>query len=409
MKITELFEKRKQAVADARTILERARSEGRELTAEENVQYDKHFADASRLADEMRREEELLKQDSDLARIEEELKKPETRAAYPQLGDPKVRDDHYKRFCAYLKPGSLSPTEERELFAGSNTQGGYLIGPEQFVAELLRGIRDAVGIEQRARVFTTSSIAGLGVPTLTTRPSKPKWTSELSAGDPDTTMALGKRALEPKQLAKEILVSNVLLMNSELPAEQIVRDELAAIFGETKEYAYLLGSGANEPLGMFVASEMGVPTSRDISSGANAGAGGVNFDGLKDAKGALKQGYRAGAVWIFHRDLVTKISKLKDNDGRYLWQDAVTLGEPDTISNIPVLESEFAPNTITQDSYVGMLANLNYYWIQNAKQFSILRINEVHYRRNMIAFAANLWADGQPVLPEAFVRLKVPA
>ena len=78
----------------------------------------------------------------------------------------------------------------------------------------------------------------------------------------------------------------------------------------------LTGNGAKKPLGVFTASADGVPTSRDVLTGS---ATDFTFDGLISAKYSLKSGYQKKAKWLFHRDGVAKIAKLKDTTNQYLW------------------------------------------------------------------------------------------
>ena len=73
-------------------------------------------------------------------------------------------------------------------------------------------------------------------------------------------MKFGKRELHPHPLAKRIKISNDLIRRSVLPSESIVRDRLAYKFAITQEKAFLLGHGANQPLGVFVASDDGIST-----------------------------------------------------------------------------------------------------------------------------------------------------
>ena len=83
----------------------------------------------------------------------------------------------------------------------------------------------------------------LGVPVLQTRPDDADWTVELMTGTPDTAMAFARRELHPHPAAKRILVSTFLLNNSVLPADQIVRDQLAYKFGITQEKAFMTRDG----------------------------------------------------------------------------------------------------------------------------------------------------------------------
>ena len=86
--------------------------------------------------------------------------------------------------------------------------GGFLVAPEQFVARLIQDLDNMVWVRQLATVLTLTGAESIGVPTLETDISDTNWTTELSIGTADTSMAFGKRRLTPHPLAKSIKVSN---------------------------------------------------------------------------------------------------------------------------------------------------------------------------------------------------------
>jgi HK97 family phage major capsid protein len=101
--------------------------------------------------------------------------------------------------------------------------------------------------------------------TLDTDPDDFEWTTELGTGSEDTAMRFGKREFVPNPLAKRLKISKKLLRNSTMPIENIVRDRLAYKLGITLEKNYLTGNGAKKPLGVYIASNDGIPTSRATS------------------------------------------------------------------------------------------------------------------------------------------------
>src|SRR5262249_34821442 len=135
-------------------------------------------------------------------------------------------------------------------------------------------------------------------------------------------------------------------------------------FAITQEKAFLLGTGVQQPLGLFVASADGVPTSRDVSTGNTTTD--IGADGLIEAKYSLKGNYWPRARWIWSREAVKRIRKMKDGNGQYLWQAGLAGGQPDTILDVPYSVSEYAPNTFTTGLYVGIIGDLNQYWIADA-------------------------------------------
>ena len=66
-------------------------------------------------------------------------------------------------------------------------------------------------------------------------------------------------------------------------------------FAITHEKNFLTGTGQNQPLGVFTASNYGISTSRDVATGNSATA--IAMNGLINAKCALKAAYcGAGAL-----------------------------------------------------------------------------------------------------------------
>ena len=220
-------------------------------------------------------------------------------------------------------------------------------------------------------------------------------------------MVFGKRRLTPHPLAKNIKVSKDLLASAAISVEGIVRERLAYKFGTVQETAFLTGSGAAQPLGVFTASDHGISTGQDISTDNTSTA--ITADGLINAKYGLEAQWLASPNlrWIFHRDAVSAIRKLKDGDGQYLWVPGLAVDRPDVILNVPVLISEFAPNTFTTLQYVGLIGDLSYYWIAESMSLSIQRLVELGAGTNEDYFIGRMKLDGMPVLEKAFIRVKL--
>jgi len=290
------------------------------------------------------------------------------------------------------------------LQADSDTGGGYLVTPMQFVDRLIQAVDNAVHIRQWATVFSVPSAASLGVPTLESDPADATWTAELGTGTEDSSMGFGRRALTPHPLAKRIKISNKLLRL--VPdSEALVRSRLAYKFAVTWEQAALTGSGSNQPLGVFTASDLGISTGRDVSEDNTDSA--VTFDGLINARFALNDAYKLRARWLAHGDFYRQVAKIKDGEGQYIWRQSVMAGEPDMLLGFPAYASEHAPNTFTTGKYVGMLGDFSHYWIVDALSMSVQRLVELYAETNQVGLIGRLESDGMPVLEEAFVRVKL--
>lgn len=399
-----LRDDRGKAIKEARALVSKAETEKRDMTADEQVQYDRLLASAEANAKKISDEERLLSAERDAAAVAADT----DRAKPSQQASPEVKDKAARAsFVEYLRRGVIGgdgASELRALQADNDIQGGFLIPPMSMVNDLIKNIDDEVFIRKLASKRVVNGAASLGIPTLEADPADADWTNELAIGSEDSSMSFGRRELHPHPLAKMIKVSEKLL-RADSSVESLVLGRLGYKFGISEEKAFLTGTGAGQPLGVFTASASGVPTSQDVSTGNTTTS--VTFDGLMEAKYKLKAQYQKKAVWIFHRDAVKQIAKLKDGEGQYIWKVSVRDGEPDTILGRPFYMSEYAPNTFTTGLYVGIFGDFSNYLIADALSVRIQRLVELYAATNQVGFIGRLETDGMPVLAEAFARVKL--
>lgn len=396
--LKELRDKRGLVVAELKALNEVAANEKRELTAEEEQRFDSLFSENEKLQKSIERQERM-------AELEREVATRAAEKAETATAGKDVVMDGFRSWLANGNPALASAPELRALQADVDIYGGYLVAPEQFVAQLIKAIDNQVFIRRFATVFPVTKADSLGAPALDNDPADSDWTAEILTGSEDSTMSFGKRSLTPHPLAKRIKVSNKLLRISALPAEQVVMDRLGYKFAISEEKAFLTGTGSNQPLGIFTASTQGISTNRDVSTGNTTTS--IQADGLIEAKYSVKGQYMQSGQWLFHRDALKQIAKLKDGEGQYLWQPSIQAGSPDLLLGRPVNMSEYAPNTFTTGQYVGIFGDFSKYWIAESLSMTMQRLVELYAEANQVGFIGRMELDGMPVLEEAFVRVKL--
>lgn len=414
-KLMEMKQKRAGLIYQARQILDDAEAQKRELTSEEQTRWDALIGQADGLQKTVETEERQLA-------LEAQLATSDGRSLRTELNDtpgvdkrtnPLATDEYRAAFRQALIGGTGSLNRQqadilanalRSLQADNNVSGGYLYAPMSLAQSLIKAVDNAVYLRQWATPNPVTTSESLGVPTLEADPSDADWTSELAIGNEDSDMSFGRRELKPHPLAKLIKVSNKLLMKSP-DAEGLVVSRLGYKFGITMEKAMMTGSGAGQPLGIFTASSNGISTGRDVATDNTTTA--VTFDGLINAKYALKGQYWGRAKWLAHRDFYKMVSKLKTGDGQYIWRESVRVGEPDMLLGIPAYASEYAPNTFTTGLYVAMLGDYSFVHTADSMAFVIQRLVELYAATNQIGLIGRLESDAMPVLEEAFVRVKL--
>ena len=425
-KTRELMADRAKIVAEQRAILDAAEKKKRNLTADEETNYQNMDSEVERLTREIETEKGRDRRGvlDERERVINGSVGGDARAVLygsgplhngPRYGAiSEMRDVRYENnpenreaFRNYLRYGqaAIGPDHFRALQADSDSAGGYLVVPLQLANQIIKAMDNEVFIRRLATVIPCPKAESLGVPVLDNDMGDPTWTAEIATGSEDSTMSFGRRELTPHPAARLIKVSNKLIRAAYLDAEQIVSDRLIYKFGIVQENGFLNGSGSNQPMGVFTAatSGFGISTSRDVSTGNTTTA--FTTDGLIEALYSLKAQYRKKAAWIFHRDAVKKLRKLKDGEGNYIWQLGLSADKPDTILNCPYHESEYCPNTFTSGEYVGIVGDFSNYWIADALDMQIQRLVELYAANNQVGFIGRIECDGMPVLEEAFARV----
>jgi HK97 family phage major capsid protein len=432
MTLKEKREKRAKLIADARAIAEKAKAENRGMNAEETQSFDRHRTEEQTLKAEIDGEEATEGRGRWLADSAADLERSAGRITTPgdlNAGRGAGDEDRSKKPVEFelrgtkfsFRPGIAEHRraqqnyrdefraalvgERRDLQMDLDTAGGYIVAPEQMHGELLKNVDNATPFRNAIRKIPVLGAASLGVATITDRISSRVRGSELGAPTADSTLKFGKRSLTPSPTTGLIKVSKDLLRVSTMNPESIVLDEIQYEEAIGLEQEYMTGGGSPGPLGVFTASADGIPTTRDVSTGNASTA--ITFDGLTSAKMSLKQAYRVKAQWLFHRDAITQIMKIKDGNGQYIWQPSKQLGVPDMLLGLPVLESEYAPATFTTGQYVGLIGDFNFYWHVDQIGLEIQRLVELYAATNQVGFMYRAKNDAAPMKAEAFTRVKL--
>jgi len=392
-KLLELKQERATLTTSIRAIINEY--ENTEMPADKKAELEKNEARFDEIDSTVLREEKQLERERKVGEKTEEAM-------------DEMPTDVAKAFNEYIVTGSKQAYDEYNALSQSNpTQAGYLVAPEQFQTELIKEMADATFMRQKARVLPPLKMAqSLGFPTRTAGMSSFAWGTEIQAPTADATLAFGKREFKPIPGTSEILISKTLVRNVS-NADSMIRGEIAEEMSASLETAYMVGSGAGQPLGIFTVSNDGIPATRDVATGNTATE--IKFDGLIEAQESVKDKYQPRCEWIFNRVAVKQLRKLKTSDGQYVWQPSVAMGQPEMLLSKPVNRSEYAPSTFAANAIVGAYGDLKWYWICDALTMEIQALMELYARTNQIDYITRIETDGAPVLSAAFARVKLGA
>lgn len=379
-------EQRAKLIAEMKEMNEKAAAEKRSFTEEEK----KDFAEKEALVRSLSAEIEAEEREATLNGFITQVPKPEEKPAARK---------------GFFRAEKRSGDTYLSVGTGDAPGSAYSLAPEDFVNEILAEVEKEAALYARVRKISVSGAGSLGVPYEKSDASAAEWTNEIPATEieSDKSLAYGKRELLPTDLVKQFTVTKKLLATSAFPIDTIAKGKITEKLTEAFENGILNGTGENQPLGIFTKSDDGIPASRDVSTVASA----ITADDLVNLKMKLRPAYRNKACFVMSTEILKEVMLLKDQNGRFLWQPALTEGQPSTILGLPVIESEYAPTAKTPGSYVIALGDFSHYWFAQWKDMDITVLNEKFAGTNQIGFLGHTLADGQPTLPAAFARLAI--
>lgn len=387
--MNDLREKRAKTWEKAKAFLDTHQGDDGRLSAEDDATYAAMMDDMDALASAITRMEKAEAIDKEMAKA---TSKPLT--VMPGANTPATDEkpgrasaEYRRAFWDAMRMHS-NPYEIRNaLSEGVDTEGGYLV-PDEFETHVVAALEEENFVRGLAKVIQTSS-GDRKIPVVATH-GIATWLEEGKAYS-ESDEVFDQMTLGSYKLGTFLKISEELLNDSAFDIESYLSGEFGRRIGAAEEEAFLTGDGTNKPTGIFATAEEGLKASAATT---------VTADELIDLHYSLRSPYRKNAVWVMNDSTVKVIRKLKDNNGQYLWQPALTAGTPDTILNRPVYTSQFAPELKGGARGIAF-GDLSFYWIADRQGRAFKRLNELFATTGQVAFLASQRVDGKLIIPEA--------
>ena len=329
--------------------------------------------------------------------IENELNKPVNTpiVTKPVNGDeedkPGRGSKNYKKsFWNAMRSKTVRPEVTDALQVGTDTEGGYLV-PDEFEKTLIESLEEENIFRKLATVIKTSS-GDRKIPVVASKGSA-SWVDEEGL-IPESDDSFGQVSIGAYKLGTLIKVSNELLNDSVFNLEAYISKEFGRRCGAKEEDAFFNGNGTGKPTGILDA------TYGAITGVTTDAVDKITADEIIDLFYSLKAPYRKRAVWVLNDSTVKAIRKLKDGNGNYLWQPALTEGTPDTILGRPVYTSAYMPS-IAAGARTVIFGDLSYYWVADRQGRTFKKLSELYATTDQTGFMATQRVDGKLILREA--------
>lgn len=392
MTIIEMREKRAKLWNTMEGFLDTHRNDKGVLSAADDATYSAMEQDLNDLSNEIRRME---RRDAMEAELNKPVGKPLTQApeSSGMTGTKSGRASNaYKEdFGRHLR--GKAPIHN-VLSESVDADGGYLV-PEEFETQIITGLDEANVIRSLAKVITTHHDRKIPI---AVGHSVATWTAE-NAAYTESNPTFGQKQIDAFKLTDLIRVSVELLQDTAFPLEQYIANEFARAFGIAEEQAFCVGTGVNQPTGIFTASGGAVGVT-------SASATAITVDEIIGLVYALKSPYRRNAKFLMNDATVSLLRKLKDNNGAYLWQPSVQAGQPDKLLGYDLYTSPYVP-TVEAGAFAIAFGDFQNYWIGDRAGRTVQRLNELYATNGQVGYVATERVDGKVILAEGIQLLQM--
>lgn len=220
---------------------------------------------------------------------------------------------------------------------------------------------------EAASIISTSGGGDLIMPTINDTAAKASIVAEYNQST-KRTPSFGSEILKAYTYRTPIVpVSQELLQDSAFDLESLLSGLLAESFGRGINEDLTIGSGTSKPRGLVTSA---------TDAGIEAAAAAITLDNVIDLIKSVDSSYARNGRFMFNRDTLYSLIKIKDTTGRYIWQEGAKDGSPATLFGKGYILNDDVPS-IGEGASSMLFGDFSKYKIRMVKNFRIIRLNEL--------------------------------
>lgn len=393
-------------------IIEAAEQANRDLTAEEQAQFDQFKAERETLDRRIERAEGLAASEAVLNAVVPALSRQAGPGAVQRAGGPEA-STQFESMGEFLAAVRFNPNDQRlnfvegvgaatdenglqaEMRMDNDTAGGFMV-PTQIRSTIMSVAPQDSLVRPRATVIPAGSPpdASITMPALDQSGTDPghmfggmtfSWIEE-GGEKPETDAALKAITLTPHEIAGFVTVTDKLLRNWQASAvfiENLMRGGVSA----AEDYAFLRGNGQTQPLGAINA-----PAMKYINRATSNSV--TYLDLLSMVSRLLMRG--GTPVWSMPQGALPALATLTDPEGHYIWKANAVDGFAGTLLGYPVRWNNRNPLLGTKGDII--LCDWSYYLIKDGSGPFVAASEHVKFTSNKTVIKIFWNVDGAPWL-----------
>lgn len=329
--LTALLRERAAKVAEMRSMVEAAETRG-EVTSEDQQSID-------RISEEIRGLDGRIANLQSLASFEgaapEGVRSVEVENVDPESAEREYRDafvamirgDASVDQLRSLRNGYVAE-EARDQTLGVAAKGGYL-APVSFVMSMRKRIEEFSIIRPHVETLRTGDGRSI---TFTDEDARgaAAWMSE-GAPFPVSDDTFKQTTIDAWKAGRLTKMTLELVEDSEIDIEAYLANSVGESLAELEDAAIVNGDGTAKPRGFMLDADVGATIPLNFAAGGAAAA-----DLLIDLTYSVRQAFRRNGRFIVSDLAVRDLRKIKDADGRWIWQEGSRVGEPTSLLGYPV-------------------------------------------------------------------------
>jgi len=369
-------ELRATAWEEAKNLLDAAAAESRDLTAEENVIYE-------RISEDM----------DNRARVIEQITKDEERAQRLDVAAASVRtdevapagDDDDAEAIRKLARGEVRSIDFEKRDVLTSSTGSPV--PTSFFQEVLLKARLVGPMLTTSTIITTAGGENLQIPRVNTYSAATIATEAAAIGESDPAFS-AFITMTAHKFSYLTQVSREMIEDSGVDILGFLADQVGQGIGFNVNNFLTVGTGTVQPNGIVTASTLGV-------TGATATSGAFTADNLIDLAYSVNGAARMlpGAGFMMNGASIGKVRKLKDTAGNYVFAPRLNENTPDTLLGFPLYENPAMADTATSAKSV-IFGHLPSYYVRQVGGIRVDSSTDFAFSTDLVTLRTILRVDG---------------
>jgi len=366
---------RATAWEEAKNLLDAAASESRDLTAEENVIYD-------RISEDMDNRARVIEQ---ITKDEERAQRLDVAAASVRTDEVAPADDDDTESIRKLARGEVRSIdfEKRDVLT-SNTGAPV---PTSFYSEVISKARLVGPMLTTSTIITTAGGENLQIPRVSTYSASTIAAEAGAIGESDPAFAafITLGAFKFSYLTQ---VSREMIEDSGVDILGFLADQVGQGIGFNVNNFLTVGTGTTQPRGIVAASTLGVTGGTGVSGAATA-------DNLVDLLYSLDGAARMlpGTGFMMNGKSIGAVRKLKDTAGQYVFAPSFAVGTPDTLLGVPLVENPAMADAATSAKSI-ICGHLPSYYVRQVGGIRVDSSSDFAFSTDLVTIRTLLRVDG---------------